>query len=100
MFLHTTGGSEASAPATALRPVGAKISLINLTHGVAVGYLIAPLWGLCNLPLWTHGVAVGYLIAPLTGLQSNAGCFTWGRLSKAPKERRAVAGGDAKRNPR
>ncbi len=34
MLMHRTGGSEASAPATALRPVGAKISLINLTHGV------------------------------------------------------------------
>ena len=34
MLMHPTGGSEASAPATALRPVGAKISLVNLTHGV------------------------------------------------------------------
>ena len=33
-----------------LRPVGARISLINRTHGVAVGYSITPRWGCKPMP--------------------------------------------------
>ncbi len=36
--------------AALFRPVGAGISLINFTHGVAVGYLISPLRGCNPLP--------------------------------------------------
>ena len=60
-------GFPACRFAPLLRRCGGGISLVNLTHGVAVGYFISPFHGLCNMLLWTHGVAVGCLISPLRG---------------------------------